>query len=54
MGSICIRSVLLIVAVVCFAVVAIGLKVSVDLLALGLAFFAAAFLVGDAGWGRRG
>ena len=39
-------TVLLIIAVICFALAAIGLDVNVSLVALGLAFFAAAFLVG--------
>jgi hypothetical protein len=47
-----IGSVLLIIAIICFALAAIGLRVDVSLIALGLAFFAASFLVGDAGFGR--
>jgi hypothetical protein len=39
-------SILLIIAIVAFALAAIGLKVDVNLIALGLAFFAASFLVG--------
>jgi energy-coupling factor transporter transmembrane protein EcfT len=41
-----ISSILLLVAVIAFALAAIGLKVDVSLIAVGLAFFAAAFLVG--------
>lgn len=44
-----IGSILLIIAVICFALAAIGLKVDVNLLALGLAFFAGSFLVGGLG-----
>lgn len=44
------RSILLIVAVVCFVLAAVGVGVGdISLLPLGLAFFAAAFLVGDGG-----
>jgi len=39
-------SILLIIAIICFALAAIGLKVDVSLVALGLVFFAASFLVG--------
>lgn len=42
-----IGSILLVIAVICFALAAIGLDVNVSLVALGLAFFAASFLVGD-------
>jgi hypothetical protein len=42
------RLVLLVVAVVLFAIAAVGIGASrVNLVALGLAFFAAAFLVGE-------
>jgi hypothetical protein len=41
------RAVLLLIAVICFALAAIGLDVAVNLVALGLAFGFAAFLVGD-------
>ena len=53
MGNVGIRAILLIIAIICFALAAIGLRVDVSLVALGLAFFAAAFLVGEGGWGRR-
>jgi hypothetical protein len=46
-------AVLLVIAIICFALAAIGLHVSVDLVALGLAFFAAAFLVPGGGLGLR-
>jgi hypothetical protein len=49
-----VRSILLIVAIVCFVLAAIGVAVGdVSLIPLGLAFFAAAFLVGDGGFGIR-
>jgi hypothetical protein len=41
--------ILLIIAIICFALAAIGLKVDVNLVALGLAFFAASFLAGNMG-----
>jgi hypothetical protein len=48
------RSILLIVAIVCFVLAAIGVAVGdVNLVPLGLAFFAGAFLVGDGGLGIR-
>jgi hypothetical protein len=47
-------SILLIIAVICFVLAAIGLKVDVNLIALGLAFFAGSFLVGDMGGPRLG
>jgi len=48
------RSILLIVAIVCFVLAAIGVGIgAVDLVPLGLAFFAAAFLVGDGGLSIR-
>ena len=44
------RSILLIVAIICFVLGAIGIGVgNIGLVALGLAFFAGAFLVGDGG-----
>ena len=44
------RSLLLLIAVVCFALSAIGIGFSgVSLLAVGLAAFAGAFLVGEGG-----
>jgi hypothetical protein len=48
------RSILLIVAIICFvlAVVGVGLG-DIALLPLGLAFFAAAFLIGDGGFSLR-
>jgi hypothetical protein len=39
--------VLLIIAVICFALAAIGLDVAVNLIALGLAFGFASFLAGN-------
>jgi len=42
-----IGTVLILIAVICFALAAIGLDVAVNLVALGLAFGFAAFLVGD-------
>jgi hypothetical protein len=42
-----IGSILLIIAVICFALAAIGLDVNVSLVALGLAFLAASFLAGE-------
>jgi hypothetical protein len=42
-----IGSILLIIAVICFALAAIGLDVNVSLVALGLAFLAAGFLAGE-------
>jgi hypothetical protein len=42
------RAILLIIAVICFVLGAIGVGVSgINLTALGLAFFAGAFLVGE-------
>jgi hypothetical protein len=41
-----IGTILLIIAVICFALAAVGLKVDISLIALGLAFFAGSFLVG--------
>lgn len=44
------RSILLIVAVICFVLSALGVDLAnIGLVALGLAFMAAAFLVGDSG-----
>lgn len=40
-----ISEILLLVAVICFVLAAIGLDVKVSLIAVGLAFFAASFLV---------
>jgi Zn-dependent membrane protease YugP len=40
-----IRGILLIVAIICFVIAAVGIDVGrIDLIALGLAFFAGAFL----------
>jgi len=48
------RSILLIVAIVCFVLAAIGIGLGdIGLVPLGLAFFAAAFLVGDGGLNLR-
>ena len=41
--------VLFVIAIICFALAAIGLDVKVSLLALGLAFGFAGFLVGNRG-----
>jgi hypothetical protein len=46
------RSVLILVAVILFIVSAIGFKTDVNLLAIGLAFFAASFIVPERGLGR--
>jgi hypothetical protein len=43
------REIFLLIAIICFALAAIGLDVRVDLIAVGLAFGFAAFLVGDRG-----
>jgi hypothetical protein len=44
------RSILLIIAVICFVLSALGIGVTgVSLLAVGLAAFAGAFLVGEGG-----
>ena len=49
-----VRSILLIVAVICFVLAAIGIGLgNISLVALGLAFFAGAFLVGDGGLNVR-
>lgn len=49
-----IRSILLLVAVVIFVLDALGVSLgTVNLLPLGLAFFAGAFLVGEGGFGLR-
>ena len=40
-----ISEILLLIAVICFVLAAIGLDVRVSLVAVGLAFFAASFLV---------
>lgn len=48
------RSILLIVAVICFLLAAIGMGIgSISLVPLGLAAFAGAFLVGDGGLNLR-
>ena len=48
------RSILLIIAVICFVLAAIGTNIgTVALVPLGLAFFAGAFLVGDGGLSLR-
>lgn len=41
-----VATVLLVIAIICFVLAAIGLDVNVSLVALGLAFFAGAFLAG--------
>jgi hypothetical protein len=41
--------ILILIAVICFALAAIGLDVAVNLVPLGLAFGFAAFLVGNRG-----
>jgi hypothetical protein len=41
--------ILILIAVICFALAAIGIDVAVNLVALGLAFGFAAFLVGNRG-----
>ena len=46
------RSILILVAVILFVAVALGIKTDVNLLAVGLAFFAAGFVVPDRGLGR--
>jgi hypothetical protein len=44
------RSILLIAAIVCFVLAVVGVALGgLSLIPLGLAFFAAAFLVGDGG-----
>jgi hypothetical protein len=44
------RAILLIVAIICFILAAIGIALGdISLVPLGLAFFAAAFLVGEGG-----
>jgi hypothetical protein len=40
-------TILLVIAIICFALAAIGLKVDINLTALGLAFGFASFLVGS-------
>jgi hypothetical protein len=47
------RAILLIVAIVLFVVAMVREGNASDLIALGLAVFAGAFLVGDMGLGRR-
>ncbi|HET7181133.1 MAG TPA: hypothetical protein VFI15_02770 [Candidatus Limnocylindrales bacterium] len=44
-----ISQILILIAVICFILAAIGLDVNVSLVAVGLAFFAAAFLVPSGG-----
>jgi len=44
-----ISQILLLIAVICFILAAIGLDVRVSLQSVGLAFFAAAFLVPNGG-----
>ena len=39
------KDILVLIAVICFVLAAIGLDVNVSLVAVGLAFFAASFLV---------
>ena len=49
-----VRSILLIVAVICFVLAALGVGLgAIGLVPLGLAFFAGAFLVGDGGLNLR-
>lgn len=48
------RSILLLVAVVLFVLAAVGISLGdINLMALGLAFFAGAFLLGDGGLNVR-
>jgi hypothetical protein len=47
--SLGLAEILLLIAVIVFAVAAIGLKVDVNLVAVGLAFGFASFLVGNRG-----
>ena len=48
------RSILLLVAVVCFVLAAFGVSLgTIGLVPLGLAFFAGAFLLGDGGLSLR-
>ena len=48
------RSILLIVAIICFVLAAVGFAFGdIGLVPLGLAFFTAAFLVGDGGFNIR-
>jgi hypothetical protein len=44
-----IAEILLLIAIICFVLAAIGLDVNVSLVAVGLAFGFAAFLVGNRG-----
>lgn len=49
-----VRSILLIVAIICFVLAALGVGLgAIGLVPLGLAFFAGAFLVGDGGLNLR-
>ncbi|HET7030627.1 MAG TPA: hypothetical protein VFI34_08955 [Candidatus Limnocylindrales bacterium] len=52
MRNLGVGAILLIIAIICFVLDAIGLDVNVSLVAVGLAFFAASFLVGDVGVNR--
>jgi hypothetical protein len=53
--SLGLRSLLLLAAIVCFVLAAIGFKLGdIGLIAAGLAFLAAAALVGDGGLSLRG
>jgi len=52
-GSWGFADVLFLIAVICFALAAIGLDVKISLVALGLAFGFAGFLVGNRGIGTR-
>ena len=48
------RTILLLVAVICFVLAAIGIALGeINLVPLGLAFFAGAFLIGDGGFNLR-
>lgn len=44
-----IGDIFLVIAIICFVLAAIGLKVDVSLVDIGLAFFAGSFLVGGRG-----
>jgi len=48
-SSLGISEILLVIAVICFVLAAIGLKLDVNLVDIGLAFFAGSFLVGGRG-----
>ena len=48
------RTILLLIAVICFVLAAIGIGLGeIGLVPLGLAFFAGAFLIGDGGFNLR-